>query len=490
MHPDRDFDRTATDVGAFAADVELPVLLGAAVGDDRFLREVLAAAFAGAWNNDAATIRRRQAVLQDCLAAADGVRQLYAIASEPFGRSRGWEFSLYGHDPGSRLASAVRALRSGLDILRRFRDRFAVLAPGFRSAGLRELDETLRRNLDDAYLEAAAGDLRRLSFRRGVLLSARVGPGGKGVGTVLRKPGPRDLSWLRTALTPGGRSLTYTLHPRDDAGAQAFTELKGRGLGQVSRELFRAAGHVLGFLDALRTELAFFIACLQLHDRLTALGETLCFPEPAGTEAAFTCRNLRDPCLALTLGRATVGTDVSAGGRRLVVITGANRGGKSTFLRSVGLAQLMLQAGLFVAADAFASSLHTGLFTHYRHEEDRTMRSGKFDEELARMSTIADAVRGGGLVLFNESFAATNEREGAEVARQIVGALLENRITVFFVTHMFELSRSFLADDHALFLRADREQDGGRSFRLREAPPLPRSFGRDLFRRVFEVPGR
>jgi len=113
------------------------------------------------------------------------------------------------------------------------------------------------------------------------------------------------------------------------------------------------------------------------------------------------------------------------------------------------------------------------------------MRSGKFDEELARMSTIADQIRRGAMVLFNESFAATNEREGSEIARQIVSALLENDVTVFFVSHMYEFARSFLASDQVLFLRADREEDGARNFWLREAKPLPRSFGVDLYRQIF-----
>ena len=74
----------------------------------------------------------------------------------------------------------------------------------------------------------------------------------------------------------------------------------------------------------------------------------------------------------------------------LVIITGANQGGKSTFLRSIGLAQLMMQCGMFVAAESFGSNICTCLFTHYKREEDPTMRSGKLDEELGRMSSIVD----------------------------------------------------------------------------------------------------
>ncbi|TEB17522.1 hypothetical protein Psfp_00394 [Pelotomaculum sp. FP] len=56
-----------------------------------------------------------------------------------------------------------------------------------------------------------------------------------------------------------------------------------------------------------------------------------------------------------------------------------------------------------------------------------------------------------------ESFAATNEREGSEIARQIICALLEKRIKVFFVTHLYDFARSFYdkQTDNAIFLRAE-----------------------------------
>ena len=115
------------------------------------------------------------------------------------------------------------------------------------------------------------------------------------------------------------------------------------------------------------------------------------------------------------------------------------------------------------------------------------MRSGKFDEELVRMSAIADRIHHRAMVLFNESFAATNEQEGSEIARQIVSALLENDVTVFFVSHMYEFARLFLDSDQVLFLRADREEGGTRNFRLREAKPLSRSFGVDLYQQIFGI---
>ena len=111
------------------------------------------------------------------------------------------------------------------------------------------------------------------------------------------------------------------------------------------------------------------------------------FPIPVGWDSPeFTCTDLRDASLALR-AEHVIGNDVSADGKALVIITGANSGGKSTFLRSVGLAQLMTQSGMFVTAGSVRVSVCQQLFTHFIREEDP---SGRLDEELSRMSTIAD----------------------------------------------------------------------------------------------------
>ncbi|OJU26661.1 MAG: hypothetical protein BGN91_09630 [Nitrobacter sp. 62-13] len=489
MHPDRVFNAEPPSPKAtipYAQDLELNVLLDAAAAGDYYLRDIIAVACAHAWENDIATVLYRQAILKDCLANPVIVRQFYAIATEPFSRDHSWSFSLYGRDAASRVSSGVHTLQSSLDVLARLRDTCIRHADRFTSAGFKRFFTTLERDLDDTYLGAARVDLNNLTFNNGLLLSAQVGDGGKAIGTMLRKPQPRDLSWVRRILTAGEPSFTYQLHPRDDAGSRAFGELQDRGLSLISDAIYQSAEHVLDFIKSLRAELAFYLGCLNLQERFDQIGEPVAFPEPRASQGHFRCRNLRDACLALTVGRPVVGNDVDAEGKPLVIITGANRGGKSTFLRSVGLAQLMTQCGSFVTADALATSLHSGLFTHYKREEDRNMRSGKFDEELVRMNTIADDLHQRAMVLFNESFAATHEREGSEIARQIVTALLENNITVFFVSHMYEFARSFLDDERALFLRADREEDGIRTFRLIAAKPLPNSFGADLYQRIFE----
>jgi DNA mismatch repair ATPase MutS len=284
----------------------------------------------------------------------------------------------------------------------------------------------------------------------------------------------------------------YEVDERDETGFRILGDLRAQGIVHVATALTQSTDHILNFFKMLRLELGFYIGCLNLHERLAQKGEPVCIPEPLpGGDSGFRCEGLYDVCLSLRLDERTVGNDVNCDGKPLVVITGANRGGKSTFLRSVGLAHLMMQCGMFVAAEAFRTNVCSGIFTHFKREEDATMQSGKLDEELSRMSTIVDAIVPGSIVFLNESFASTNEREGSEIATQIVRALLKMGIKVFYVTHLFALANGLhSAGLHsAHFLRAERLSDGRRTFRLLEGEPLPTSYGKDLYQRIFEIAG-
>jgi DNA mismatch repair ATPase MutS len=142
---------------------------------------------------------------------------------------------------------------------------------------------------------------------------------------------------------------------------------------------------------------------------------------------------------------------------------------------------------MFTPAETFRANVCDGLFTHFKREEDITMESGKLDEELKRTSLIVDRLTLNSIVLFNESFAATNEREGSEIARQITMGLVEKGIKVFFVTHQYEFAHGLYERKmpNAVFLRADRETDGTRTYKLSAGEPLQTSYGEDLYKRVF-----
>ncbi len=314
-------------------------------------------------------------------------------------------------------------------------------------------------------------------------------PGNEGTHYTLRRSNQEGKGWMKRALARKSPSYSFTLHPKDDYGARALADIRDQGISQVANVVAQSADHIDHFFHVLRRELGFYIGCLNLAEQSQQLGEPVVFPQPVPAEKReLSCTGLYDICLALTTRQKVVGNDVQAAGKDLVIITGANQGGKSTFLRSIGQAQLMMQCGMFVPADAFSANLCTGLHTHYKREEDPTMTSGKFDEELGRMSAIVDHLLPHAIVLFDEFFAATNEREGSEIARQIVTALLEKQVKIFFVTHLVELACGFHENQmtNAIFLRAEREEDGSRNFKLVEGAPLQTGYGMDLYRTIFD----
>ena len=490
MYPARDFDAEEEfppGAPALAQDLELDTLLDAMAAGDDFLRGVARTALLCGLA-DPETIIYRQQVLRDSLAQPAVVREIYGIAVQAILAEKRIWWGIGSRYPETILHRSVEAMQlfvTALKLLRRVTDSHA---GGFRSDGFTRFFTMITKALGDDYFAAVDGHLKRLKFSGGVLVSASLGEGNAGTGHVLRtpRPGRRGLAGVIGA---GNRpAYTLTISDRDEAGARALSELSGRGINHVANALAQSAGHILGFFRLLRTELAFYIGALNAHERLAAAGGPACFPEPLPPSgAAFSAAGLYDPCLALTASTPVTGNDVNADGVSLVMITGANQGGKSTFLRSVGLAQLMMQSGMFAAATALRASVCRGVFTHYKREEDATMTSGKLDEELARMSDIAAHITPGSMLLCNESFASTNEREGSEIARQIIRAMRGAGIRVFFVTHLYDLARGLYAGPGpaALFLRAERQPDGRRTFRLTVGEPLPTSHGQDVYADVF-----
>jgi hypothetical protein len=488
LYRDRDFDPEAElppSAELLTQDLGLDILFAAMAAGDRFLLQVATTAVLTSLD-DVDAIRYRQDILADCLDRPAVVRELYALAGEALERARKeWWYS--PRFPDSVLRRSVDLIDLFVGTLKRLRGIAEVERAGVRSEGFGRLFDEMADELDDRYLETVAGHLDRLRFPGGVVLSAELGSANRGVNYVLRRRVTKP-TWRERIGLPEPGSYVYELPERDEAGAQALSELRGRGIALAADALGQSTDHILSYFTQLRAELGFYVGCLNVQELLAGKGEPTCRPEAVPTgEPALSERGLYDVALSLSMNGRLVGNDLDADGKRLIVITGANRGGKSTFLRSLGLAQLMMQAGMFVAAEVFRGDVRHGLFTHFRREEDVNLRSGKLDEELGRMSWIVDRVAPGSLVLFNESFASTNEREGSEIARQIVRALLEAGIKVGYVTHMFDLADGFHGERRpdALFLRAEWLPDGSRTFRIVEGEPLPTSHGIDVYRQVF-----
>lgn len=240
------------------------------------------------------------------------------------------------------------------------------------------------------------------------------------------------------------------------------------------------------FFDQMHFQLGFFKAAINLQHHIMRLNLPSCYPKVKSREV-LKFQDLKEFVMAIEQRVNPVGNTCDISNRLLLIVTGANQGGKSTFLRSVGIAQIMMQCGLPVVAESYESGIFPSFFTHFTRREDSAMNSGRLDEELKRMSQIVDNLDDSSMVLLNESFATTTEKEGSLIAYDIVKALTEANVKVLTVTHLLSFAQRMFEESRESqstrieFFSAEREENGKRTFHMIQHEPELTSFGLDLY---------
>lgn len=167
------------------------------------------------------------------------------------------------------------------------------------------------------------------------------------------------------------------------------------------------------------------------------------------------------------------------------VLTGANRGGKTTVTQAVGLLFALAQGGIFVPAEAFSFHPVDCIYTHFPADEDKTLDLGRLGEECRRFRELyADSTKSS-LLLLNETFSTTSFEEGYFIAKDAVRAILDKGIRTIYNTHMHKLAfdleelNKFYDSVQAvsLIVKAD---GGNRSFKIEVAPPEGMSYAGDI----------
>ncbi len=477
MYRENDVRAKASAIGlTLKADLELGKILDSMADGDKAIYAACEDAILRPLQSLEA-IEYRQAILADAVKNQDAVRRMYLITAQLD------NIQTYYMSP-SRMAEAfqmsVEILRIYTKLLRDLREVVDKRLQDFTSAAFKNMFAMLQRELSDDFFAEVADLTEELKNLDNLLISARLGSNLQSVGYTLRRK-ERGF-WLKWKLTP---AITVNVE-KDPEAVNDLMMRRDRATSEATSILKQAAKYLEDFMTMLRSELAFYVGCINLMDRMRELGMPVCVPVLLPSDSRERAwQGLYDVSLALTKGAAVVGNELSASGIRLYIITGANQGGKSTFLRSMGQAQLMAQCGMPVGAEGFKAPLRSGVFTHFKKEEDNYMKSGRLDEELKRISFITDHIEPGAMMLFNESLTSTNEREGSEICRQITQALIENDIEVFSVTHLYAFAVKYLGDAETKFLLAERREDMERTFRILPGEPLQTAYGEDLYNQIF-----
>ena len=281
----------------------------------------------------------------------------------------------------------------------------------------------------------------------------------------------------------GGRDLTRTM---DSAMGHMLS-----GMVRKLREVLnRYAAVSIREVSDLIPEMLYYVRWAEYLEKLAQAGWTLCKPEVLDGETpemdARGFYNLK--LIWVEKPETAVRNDlVFTRDTRVYLLTGANRGGKTTVTQAVGQLFLLAQGGLFVPAESFRYTPADAVLTHFPADEDRTLDLGRLGEECQRFRQIFQECTEKSLLLLNESFSTTSFEEGYYIASDAVRAILHRGTRCIYNTHMHKLALDLTqtaagqASDGPRPASLIVHSDGAhRSFKIECAPPQGSSFARDI----------
>jgi DNA mismatch repair protein MutS len=487
---------------------------------------------------DPATLAYRQAVLRDMLGRptlADSLASLQPMLDELLVLA-----SPHAETSLQEVIWRASELQLLVDCVGRLSDSFRSATGGVESLGLRTLQDHVDQLLDDAVfrrliddLPALLADLRACAsitigvnldehlqpdeavllsvnpnpFTESTLLGRFMGKSQAGVTGIAPLHAPPMTTGGNSVITgaPMGGGPTRRADPMLLPLFRDLSRVLEKTTQPIARELRRYVHVSSRFLVDLRPEIIFYVQAAMLARRVESMGLPVCLPEiapiAARTSEIADCYNLQ---LALHLssnlpgqdvGRRVVANDVSLGSDgRIVILTGPNQGGKTTYMQAIGQAQVLAQAGLFVPGKSARISPVDGIYTHYPAEERLELGTGRFGDEARRIRAIFEQVTRRSLVLLNESLSTTNLADSLYLAQDIVRVLRRIGLRAIYTTHLHELAAgvdllnadtpgdsqivSMVASyetDHAARTDATAT-DGSYSYRVIPSPPQGRSY--------------
>lgn len=280
--------------------------------------------------------------------------------------------------------------------------------------------------------------------------------------------------------------------PMSDALKKVVTDILKRTVNNLKSVLNKYVG-VSGYsFLTLMPEIIFYIRFSELCDKIKAKGLPLCKPQV--TDKADRNCSISDIYNLKLAIRATEGeedeiitNDFSFDKNgRIYILTGPNRGGKTTITQAVGLAFLLAQAGVYVPASKMIFAPCDNIYTHFPADENDTMDLGRLGEESKRLSEIFESATRYSLLLLNESFATTNVSEGMYIAKDVIKAMRYLGVRCIFNTHMHDLARNL--DEVNKITEGDSKvesmvtgvENGSRSFKIAISPPQGISYAKDI----------
>ncbi len=390
-------------------------------------------------------------------------------------------------------ASDVKSVTLGINV----NERFEAVSIGLVSVNKKPFKKSgIVSNFADAI--ASKDKIRETSDWDGDLHYQQISQEEKtGILDSMKKEALTGVATVQSATLFDGRSASTTVSvAADDAMTNAtyyLDNVMNKMLGSLVKKLrdtlTRYADVAIMNISGLVPEFVYYIRCAEFIGKLKEKGCIFCepFPESEG-ETSMDAKGFYNLKLAMKKENAgeIVPNDLFFDQKHTVyVLTGANRGGKTTITQAVGQLFVLAQGGLFVPAESFRYVPCDCIFTHFPADEDKTMDLGRLGEECVRFREMFSQTTDKSLLLLNETFSTTSFEEGYYIARDSVKALLTKGVRTIYNTHMHKLGEdaedftreSIGAGAASLIMRTE---EGKRSFKVALAQPEGSSYAKDI----------
>ncbi len=220
-------------------------------------------------------------------------------------------------------------------------------------------------------------------------------------------------------------------------------------------------------------EVQFYLGYLEFIAPLKAAGLDFCYPEILEGSREVYCRDAFDLALAAKLvpeGSRVVSNDFHLGGReRVIVVTGPNQSGKTTFARMFGQLHYLCGIGCPVPGKEARLIPFDALFTHFEREEDFDNPLGKLEDDLVRIREIFREATSQSVIVINEIFSSTTLHDALFLGKKMMEQIMRLGAVCVLVTFVEELAR---LDDSVVSMVSvvEPENPARRTFRIERRP--------------------